>query len=236
MSAVTFDFGQTLVDLDHDLLARRVAEVGADLDPRRSAVETPRAWEAYNEAKRAGLHGEQAWRTFMRALLERAGVSRGSERPSLLADQLSAWLWREQPHKNLWRKPIPGMFELAAELRASGIPLAIVSNSEGKLAELLVELGLRQLFGCVADSGALGFEKPDPRIFEWAARRLGVHTAEIVHVGDAWEADVRGALGVGARAVWFGQSDARGLSPRVVACSGAAELRKALRRWRIPPS
>ena len=57
------------------------------------------------------------------------------------------------------------MFELAEELGRSGISIGIVSNSEGKLAELVAELGYERLFAAIADSGKLGIEKPDARIF-----------------------------------------------------------------------
>jgi HAD superfamily hydrolase (TIGR01549 family) len=233
VNAVTFDFGQTLVELDHELLVQRVRGVGAELDARRARAETPAAWIAYNDAKRAGCQGEVAWRAFMSTLLGRSDVARGSSPASALAGELSEWLWHEQPRKNLWRKPIAGMTELVAELAARRVPLGIVSNSEGRLSELLSELGLRERFACVADSGVLGVEKPDARIFHWAAERLGVETREIVHVGDAWEADIRGALDVGARAVWFGPTDQRALPPRVAACSNAREVRLALARWRV---
>lgn len=233
VNAVTFDFGQTLVELDHELLARRVTEVGAELDVKRARAETPAAWLAYNAAKRAGQQGEPAWRTFMRTLLVGANVTRGNEPARELADELSQWLWQQQPHRNLWRKPITGMIELVVELEARNVRLGIVSNSEGRLSELLSELGLRSRFACVADSGVLGVEKPDPRIFQWAAEQLGVCAHDIVHVGDAWEADVRGALSVGARAVWFGPQDDRALPPGVVACSTAAEVDQALTGWRV---
>lgn len=222
MSAVTFDFGQTLAELDHRMLARRAAERGVDLDPDRAAAETPAAWLTYGEAKRRGLAGREAWCAFMGSLLSRSGVS--PER----SEALAAWLFEQQPLQNLWRKPIAGMFELVAELAAEGISVGIVSNSEGRLAELVAELGHADLFPVIADSGRLGFEKPDPRIFDWVARQLGVACREIVHVGDAWEADVRGALAVGARAVWFDPADARELPEGVLAARTASEVRSAL--------
>jgi putative hydrolase of the HAD superfamily len=114
-----------------------------------------------------------------------------------------------------------------------------VSNSEGRLAELLDTLGWSRYFGVVADSGRLGFEKPDRRIFEWTAERLGVETANLIHVGDAWAADIEGALAVGARAVWItrdvNQANAtRAHDGRVVACETAEQIRSALRAWGVP--
>lgn len=223
MNAVTFDFGQTLAELDLDMLARRVGEQGARLSAARAAAESAAAWEAYGAAKRRGLVAHDAWCTFTRTLLERSGVEGRS------AAELAEWLWSEQPSQNLWRKPIAGMFELVAELFELGIPLGIVSNSEGKLSELCTELGIRSRFRAFADSGVLGVEKPEPRIFEWTAAELGVSTSDIVHVGDAWDADVVGALKAGARAIWFAPTDTRELPEGVRRANDAGEVRRALR-------
>jgi putative hydrolase of the HAD superfamily len=145
------------------------------------------------------------------------------------AEKIAQLLWDAQPTHNLWRKPIAGMFELVAELAARQVPVGIISNSEGHLAELVEELGYGALFPVIIDSGRVGVDKPNPRIFQLASEALGVPLAEIVHVGDAWEADVLGARAVGARAVWYAPTDDRALPEGVVACRNAGELRQALR-------
>jgi putative hydrolase of the HAD superfamily len=187
----------------------------------------PAAWSAYGEAKRRGAEGKEGWTAFMRHLLEHAVL------PSdpAVVDELVNWLWTEQPRKNLWRRRVPGMFELARDLAAASIPVAIVSNSEGRLAELVAEIEPDARFGVIADSGKLGFEKPDPRIFQFAAEQIGVEARHLVHVGDAWETDVRGALDVGAKAVWFAPTETRSLPEDVVISRSADELRKLLRGW-----
>jgi HAD superfamily hydrolase (TIGR01509 family) len=230
MTAVTFDFGQTLAELDTGFLAQRAGERGASVTRERLDAASPAAWGVYDEAKRSGWTGKAAWSAFMSALLEKAGTVTGSS--SL--ESIVEFLWNEQPTRNLWRRPIPGMLELVTELSARSVPLAIISNSEGRLAELVSEIGLGQAFPVVADSGVLGFEKPDPRIFEWTAERLGVPTRDLVHVGDVWVADVEGALGVGARAIWV-TADSRGvtLPGAVTACSGAAEIRATLAAFHL---
>ena len=45
------------------------------------------------------------------------------------ADALAAWLWTEQPARNLWRRPVPGMIELVRDLRAAGIAVGVLSVS-----------------------------------------------------------------------------------------------------------
>ena len=233
--AVTFDLGQTLVDLDHALLARRVAERGAEVDPQRTAVHSQEAWHAYDTAKGQGHDGRAAWTAFVRTLLLRAGVRPRRASPASsgerLAHELTDWLWTEQPVQNLWCRPIEGMFELVHDLVAAGVPVGAVSNSEGRLAELVEQLGEADCFGVIADSGRLGFEKPDRRIFDYAAARLGVPIRCLVHVGDSWEADVKGALGAGARAIWFARGVTRSLPDGVAAASNATEVRAALQAF-----
>jgi HAD superfamily hydrolase (TIGR01509 family) len=233
MRAVTFDFGQTLAELDHDFLQRRAHSFGAELDPVASHAGTVAAWHAYGAAKSLG-HA-RAWQAMMLEILRRGGVRkiRAEAADPTYAEKIAQLLWDAQPTQNLWRKPIAGMFELCAELGTSGVPVGIISNSEGHLAELVEELGHSALFRTVIDSGRVGVDKPNPRIFELAAEALGVPLTEIVHVGDAWEADVLGARGAGARAIWFAPTDNRTLPDGVVACRNAGELRQALRDFGV---
>ena len=231
--AVTFDYGQTIAELDTEFLSQRAFEWGAKVERARLDAASPAAWRAYDESKRRGDSGYQAWGTFMKTLVSLAGVVSRDDPARDVTVPLVEYLWSEQPRNNLWRRPIAGMQELLEDLFARGVPLGIVSNSEGRLAELLREMGLARFFGVVADSGVLGFEKPDARIFEHAARALGARTGELVHVGDAWVADVEGALGVGAKAIWVTAESGSDLPPSVVACRTAGEIRSALRAFGV---
>lgn len=223
MTAVSFDFGQVLGELDHDFLAARLAERGVVLDAALARAGSERAWQRYGELKSEGH--ETAWRAMMELMLWSGGV-RGDA-----ASRESGWLWTEQPRKNLWRKPIAGMIELVRELRGRGVRVGILSNSEGHLAELVAELGWAADFDTIADSGKLGIDKPQPGIFHHVCRQLGVTSSELVHVGDSWQADVEGALGVSAKAVWFdARHRERALPAGVYGAASAAELREVLAR------
>jgi FMN phosphatase YigB (HAD superfamily) len=139
--AVTFDFGQTLCELDTALLAQRLAERGITVLAERLEAAVPDAWRAYDAAIKAGLGGHP-WKTLMTRLLEGAGVGRVTPQPpGGPVDSAVDWLWTEQPRRNLWRRPIPGMIELVRELRGAGVPVGVISNSEGRLAELIAEVG-----------------------------------------------------------------------------------------------
>jgi putative hydrolase of the HAD superfamily len=223
LRALGFDFGQTLAELDHQFLQRRLRERGVELDVRSSAAGLEQAWQVYGAKKNDG-HA-QAWRAMIEMQLSAGGV------PHERVPELGAWLWGEQPRQNLWRKPIAGMIELVRELKRRGTPIAIISNSEGRLQELIDELGWSRDFDVVVDSGRLGIDKPDPRIFSHACAALGVSNQELLHVGDAWEADVQGALGASASAVWFdAHYRERALPERAYGAADAHELREVLAR------
>jgi putative hydrolase of the HAD superfamily len=228
--AVSFDFGQTLADLDTAMLSRRLAERGIDAAAERLEAAVPAAWQAYNDAVHGGLGGHP-WKILMGRLLSGAGVAPEAAQGAV------DWLWTEQPRRNLWRRPIPGMIELVTDLGRAGVPVAVLSNSEGRLAELTEELGWRSLFAAIADSGKLGVEKPARAIFAWTAAALGVPPERVVHVGDSLAADVEGALAAGMLAVWFRGDAARAasLGERAAAAADAAEVRAALRRFGIRP-
>jgi HAD superfamily hydrolase (TIGR01509 family) len=230
--AVTFDFGQTLAELDPLELADRLAGHGVSLPAAAIDAAAPAAWLAYDAAIRAGAGGHP-WKLLMRRWLELAGLP-ADDALAAIVDAL----WDQQPRRNLWRRPVPGMIEIVHDLIAAAIPVAVVSNSEGGLAELAAELGWRELFVAIADSGRLGIEKPARGIFEWAAAQLGVPLADIVHIGDSRAADVEGALAAGMRAIWLtpptAAAPAEPGSPRLRVCHDAAGTRAALRAFGLP--
>ena len=85
--------------------------------------------------------------------------------------------------------------------------VGVLSNSEGRIAELLDSVGFAGVFHAVIDSGRFGIAKPDPRIFAHALERLDARTPRVAtHVGDSYAADVVGARNAGWQAIWFGPS------------------------------
>jgi putative hydrolase of the HAD superfamily len=221
---VTFDIGQTLVDLDLDFLVHRLAGQGHTVEKRALEASAPAAWRTYDERTLAGA--SHPWKAFMQALLVGAGV----REPEPTVD----WLYTQQATHNLWRKPIGPMVELVHDLRAAGVKIAALSNSEGHLAELLAEIGMTPLFDTIVDSERVGVAKPDPKIFALTLEQLGLGVEQpplVVHVGDSWAADVEGALGAGWNAIWYrSRSGNARHDPRVPIVHDAAETRAALSR------
>ncbi|MCU1496986.1 MAG: hypothetical protein JWM47_939 [Acidimicrobiales bacterium] len=108
----------------------------------------------------------------------------------------------------LWTQPLPGAAEALAAIAATGVDIVVVSNADGTVAELLGASGLLQVGPgpgvevlAIVDSGAVGVAKPDPRIFELALELAGTTADRAVHVGDAYQYDVRGARAAGVHPV-----------------------------------
>jgi putative hydrolase of the HAD superfamily len=67
--------------------------------------------------------------------------------------------------------------------------------------QLLAGAGFAPHLAFVVDSGVVGIEKPDPRIFDLALGLAGVGAAETLYVGDLYPVDVVGARRAGIEPV-----------------------------------
>lgn len=83
------------------------------------------------------------------------------------------------------------------------VRLGVVSNFYGNVSRILDAAGFGAILAVVADSHRVGRSKPDPSIYEWAVARLGLASAQVMHVGDSYERDVLGARAAGLRTAWL---------------------------------
>ena len=101
----------------------------------------------------------------------------------------------------------PDAYPALTALKERGLVVGAVSNWVWNLPELLHALDLVRHFDFIAASARIGFEKPNPRIFEWALEQARVAADEVIHVGDHVGADVEGARGVGIGGVLIDRFD-----------------------------
>jgi putative hydrolase of the HAD superfamily len=95
-------------------------------------------------------------------------------------------------------------------VRRAGLVTGLISNFEGWLEGMLIEMEVAHLFDVLVISGKEGVEKPDPGIFRLALERTGASAGESVYVGDNPRLDAEAAARVGMTPVLI---DRRGRYP-----------------------
>ena len=97
--------------------------------------------------------------------------------------------------------------ETLERLVKDGYRIGLISNFEGWLDDMLVELEVGHIFDPAIISGVVGIEKPDPAIYRRALEAAGVRAESAVHVGDSPGLDVEPASSVGMRPVLIDRFD-----------------------------
>jgi putative hydrolase of the HAD superfamily len=216
------DAGGVLINPNWTRVAEHLAAHGVTVAPAALAAADPHARRELDtpENLRASSDVRERW-VFMELVLNRAGLP--------LTDRTAAALRELRDYhdrQNLWESIPDEVPEALRRLRALGLRLAVVSNANGTVRALFDRVGLRPLVDLVLDSWEEKVEKPDPRFFELALARMKARAETTVHVGDLYEADVRGARAAGIEPVLL---DRAGLYPDVD-CRRVTSLH-ALAHW-----
>lgn len=99
-----------------------------------------------------------------------------------------------------------GVKELITELKARSIVVGVITNGppDHQLNKIQA-LSLTRLIPeeLIYISGAVGFTKPDERLFRHVTDQLGLAPENCCYIGDSWRNDVVGALDAGWKVLWF---------------------------------
>jgi HAD superfamily hydrolase (TIGR01509 family) len=222
------DAGNTVIFLDHARLARLLQAQGHSVTPE-VLVRTEGEAKLRQEQgtlldvawKGRELPGAAGWGKTVGTMVHLGGV------PEAAVARLLSALWAEHVRLNLWSLVPEGFGEAIDAARARGVKVAVVSNSEGMLDVLFEQLGVSRHLDLLLDSGKVGIEKPDPRIFQMALDAFGVQPRDALHLGDSIATDVLGARAAGIRVALvdpYGHCEGRALDvPRVAGVAAVAE-------------
>ena len=90
---------------------------------------------------------------------------------------------------------------------AKKYPLTVVTNGFVEVQyEKFDKSGLRDCFAHIVLSEDVGYQKPNPRIFEEALRMNGLQAEDVVMIGDSWNSDIQGAINAGIDQIWIRKS------------------------------
>jgi putative hydrolase of the HAD superfamily len=191
---VFFDVGSTLLFANRDrmlqpLYARGIVPSEKDLRALECIVKN----EFDDILEHDGRADHGFWDMFYMRLFEKHQLTDEPLRRRLIANTRDSSNWDQMR---------PGTRE-ALERIAQRHQIAVISNADGKIAELLGRCGIADCFRTITDSGIVGHEKPHPRIFETALASVSAQPGESLYVGDVYAVDYRGATGAGMEAVLF---------------------------------
>jgi putative hydrolase of the HAD superfamily len=105
-----------------------------------------------------------------------------------------------------WLRMQAGTVALIEDLAAAGLPLALLSNAPGELAEAISALPVAAYFGHLLFSCQLKLAKPDPECYNRALARLGASAQDVIFIDDRAE-NVAAAAALGLRSVHFTSPD-----------------------------
>jgi putative hydrolase of the HAD superfamily len=220
IKAVFLDFYNTLVGYDppreetHSIL---LGEMGIKISPKELLRPIMLADDFLSKehsrlsmAKRSKEEIAALYGRYHGMVLKEAGVEAS---PELIANILRKWLSIELKLV-LYDDVAPSL----DRLKERGLTLGLISNVDHDISAIYGELGLGHWLQLKITSQDVGFNKPNPEIFQAALKAAGVKPAEAIYVGDQYEIDVVGANGVGMRGILIDRHDFLGDikdSPRI---------------------
>ncbi len=197
IDAVSLDVGGVLVVPDHGLIGHALAAAGIAHDRAAFLGGHYRAMAAVDRSRAA----PETFTDYTHAFLQAVGVGDGElERAAAVLAGVIV--------PPVWHQPLPGARAAVARVAEAGIRLAVTSNADGTVADLLRRYELLQIgegpgvsVEHISDSGAIGVHKPDATMFLATATGLGLSPDRVCHIGDAGGYDADGAAAAGMLAV-----------------------------------
>jgi putative hydrolase of the HAD superfamily len=189
---IFFDVGNTLLFPNR---LKMLAPIARDRHP------TLEQWQAlerrtkieFDRGMRSGRVDHGFWWIFHTYLLDDLDEGR---------DGLVQKLMRNTQDSANWDLMLPGT-RAALERIRQNYRIAVISNADGKIENVLSRCGIADCFESITDSGIVGFEKPRAEIFEAALRTMNVPADQSLYVGDVYSVDYVGATNAGMQAILF---------------------------------
>jgi HAD superfamily hydrolase (TIGR01549 family) len=189
---IFFDIGNTLLFPNRVRMLEPLPGQNHPTLEQWQAIER-RTKQEFDQGMRTGHVDHSFWWMFYTYLLESLNASNDALRDRLIPNT--------QQSAN-WDQILPGTREALDRLRQN-YRLAVISNADGKIDQVLTRCGIADCFSSITDSGIVGLEKPDPRIFQAALTAMKAEPAQSLYVGDVYSVDYVGARNAGMQAVLF---------------------------------
>ncbi|MFX4285761.1 HAD family hydrolase [Janibacter sp. G349] len=200
-AALLIDFGGVLTVPLRAAFGALSTDIGLDPDAGLRLLATHEGARTALGEHEVGRLDDEGFEDAFAAALTEAG---GHPEPRGLLARLAEHMDLDEP-----------MIDLVREVRAAGVPVALVSNSLGR--DCYARVDLDELFDVTVISGQVGVRKPSRQIYRIACERLGVDPGQCVLVDDL-EHNLVGAARLDIRGIHHRTADET--IPRVRAALG----------------
>jgi putative hydrolase of the HAD superfamily len=193
---IFFDVGNTLLFPNR---AKILAPISSDRHPSLDQWHTleRKTKHEFDQGMTSGRVDHSFWWIFHTHLLQQL-EERSSLREVLVENTRSSANWDHIP---------PGTRDALSRI-GQNFRIAVISNSDGKIEQVLSRCGIADCFESITDSGTVGIEKPRTEIFQAALSAMQARADESLYVGDMYSVDYLGARNAGMEAVLFDVSGA----------------------------
>lgn len=155
-------------------------------------------------------HNERLWAEYrngrldkkmLRSLRFKLTLNAAKLRNDELASLLDTRYIADSPTKTAL---MPHTLELMDYLMSKGYSMSIITNGFNEVQWIkLKACGLEKYFVDMHTSENIGFQKPDPRAFEFALQKAGCKPSQVLMIGDDFEVDIVGAKNAGIDQVYY---------------------------------
>jgi putative hydrolase of the HAD superfamily len=195
---VLFDVGNTLLFPNWERILEPLHQRGYRPDLETLRATERRTKREFDEMVTQGKVDHGFWSTFYGHLLDERGLS---------DPELQTLLTRATQNSANWNQIRPGTREALDRIGAK-YRIGVISNADGKIADVLRFCGICDCFLSVTDSGIVGHEKPHPAIFAAALKAMNVASDNALYVGDVYSVDYVGATQSGMQGILMDVSGA----------------------------
>jgi putative hydrolase of the HAD superfamily len=192
IKTIFFDVGNTLLFPNFACIHRPLAERGVIPDREHLRDLECRTKNQFDDMMTSnGSTDHSFWWMFYSQLLSELGLQ-----DDAVLDQLVTSI-RNSANWDTIRPGTPAQLQEIGER----YHIAVISNADGKIEEVLQRCGIARCFRTITDSGLVGYEKPHPEIFRLALKSMNAAPGESLYVGDVYSVDYLGATDAGMQAI-----------------------------------
>tara|TARA_B110000003_G_scaffold179972_1_gene179199 strand:+ start:12425 stop:13108 length:684 start_codon:yes stop_codon:yes gene_type:complete len=121
-----------------------------------------------------------------------------------------------------------GSFELLEYLQ-SKYKLHIITNGFEEIqTQKMDKSGISKFFNEVITSESVGVKKPNPKVFEYALEKANTNASSSIMIGDNIEADIKGAIDCGIRAIHFNSEKNKNIPSHITSVNHLLEIKQYL--------